>query len=154
MIGGTATMIRTCPAVKRTGPTSKPNVPTPIAAEQRDYVLAVRAASGARAKLTTYAEALGRLLPGTVPLAESLRVPLEQPSVLRTVTRVKTGFRGRLTGEAANQPKMKRSATTTSASLSARRAPYDEIRRQLVAPARCLADAPRDRRAGQRLVAS
>jgi AcrR family transcriptional regulator len=45
----------------------------PIAAEQRDYVLAIQAASGARAKLTTYAEALGRLLPRTVPLAESLR---------------------------------------------------------------------------------
>lgn len=46
----------------------------PIDAEQRDYVLAVRAAGGARAKLTTYAEALGRLLPATVPLAEALRV--------------------------------------------------------------------------------
>lgn len=46
----------------------------PIAATQREYVQAVRAAAGARAKLTTYAEALGRVFPTTVPLAESLRV--------------------------------------------------------------------------------
>lgn len=46
----------------------------PILAEQRDYVQAVRAAVGARAKLTTYAEALGRIFPTSVPLAESLRV--------------------------------------------------------------------------------
>ena len=36
-------------------------------------------------------------------LAESLRVPLEQPSVFRTVTRDKTVFLGRFTGEAENQ---------------------------------------------------
>lgn len=46
----------------------------PIAATQREYVQAVRSAAGARAKLTTYAEALGRVFPTTVPLAESLRV--------------------------------------------------------------------------------
>ena len=57
----------------------------PIAAEQRDYVLAVQAASGARAKLTTYAEALGRLLPKTVPLAESLRVAAQSDPECRKV---------------------------------------------------------------------
>jgi AcrR family transcriptional regulator len=46
----------------------------PVPAEQRDYVLAIRAADGARAKIATYAEALGRLLPRTVPLADALRV--------------------------------------------------------------------------------
>jgi AcrR family transcriptional regulator len=45
-----------------------------VPAEQRDYVLAIRAAEGARAKLEVYAAALGRLLPRTVPLAEALRV--------------------------------------------------------------------------------
>jgi AcrR family transcriptional regulator len=57
----------------------------PVAAEQRDYVLAVRAATGATAKLTTYAEALGRLLPRTVPLAESLRVAAQSDAECRTV---------------------------------------------------------------------
>jgi AcrR family transcriptional regulator len=46
----------------------------PVVAEQREYVKAVRAAVGARAKLTTYAESLGRVFPTTVPLADSLRV--------------------------------------------------------------------------------
>jgi AcrR family transcriptional regulator len=46
----------------------------PIPAEQRDYVRAVRAAQGARAKIAVYAEAMGRLLPRTVPLADALRV--------------------------------------------------------------------------------
>lgn len=45
----------------------------PVAAEQRDYVRAVRAADGAAAKIRTYADALGRRLPHTVPLAEALR---------------------------------------------------------------------------------
>jgi AcrR family transcriptional regulator len=45
-----------------------------VPAEQRDYVVAVRAAEGARAKIDVYAAALGRLLPRTVPLAEALRV--------------------------------------------------------------------------------
>jgi AcrR family transcriptional regulator len=45
-----------------------------VPAEQRDYVIAVRAAVGARAKIEVYAAALGRLLPRTVPLAEALRV--------------------------------------------------------------------------------
>ncbi len=46
----------------------------PVPAEQRKYVAAVRAAKGARAKLATYAEALERAFPTTVPLAEALRV--------------------------------------------------------------------------------
>jgi len=57
----------------------------PVAAEQRDYVAAVRAASGARAKLTTYAEALGRVFPRTVPLAESLRVAAQTDAECRKV---------------------------------------------------------------------
>ena len=46
----------------------------PIPAEQRDYVRAMRETAGARAKITVYAEAMGRLLPRTVPLADALRV--------------------------------------------------------------------------------
>lgn len=46
----------------------------PLPAEQRDYVVAIRAAAGARAKITAYADALGRLLPVAVPLADALRV--------------------------------------------------------------------------------
>jgi AcrR family transcriptional regulator len=46
----------------------------PVPAEERDYVRAVRAAVGARAKIEVYAAALGRLLPETVPLADALRV--------------------------------------------------------------------------------
>jgi hypothetical protein len=45
----------------------------PVPALQRDYVRAVREARGAQAKLVVYAEALGRILPRTVPLAEALR---------------------------------------------------------------------------------
>lgn len=44
----------------------------PVAAEQRDYVQAVLAARGARAKLTTYAQALGRVMPRVSPLFEAL----------------------------------------------------------------------------------
>jgi AcrR family transcriptional regulator len=57
----------------------------PIAAEDRDYVAAIRAASDARTKLTTYAEALGRLLPQTVPLVEALRVAGQGDTDCRTV---------------------------------------------------------------------
>lgn len=46
----------------------------PVPAEQRDYVVAIREAEGAREKIATYAEALGRLLPRTVPLSDALRV--------------------------------------------------------------------------------
>lgn len=46
----------------------------PLPAEQREYVAAVRAAPDARTKLATYAEALGRVFPTTVPLADALRV--------------------------------------------------------------------------------
>ncbi len=44
-----------------------------VPAQERAYVVAVRAAPGAAAKIRTYADALGRLLPRTVPLLEALR---------------------------------------------------------------------------------
>ena len=44
----------------------------PLAAEQRDYVQAVLAAPTARLKLTTYAAALGRLMPRVAPLFDAL----------------------------------------------------------------------------------
>ena len=44
----------------------------PLVAEQRDYVQAVLAAEGARAKLATYADALGRVMPRVAPLFDSL----------------------------------------------------------------------------------
>ncbi len=44
----------------------------PLTAEQRDYVQAVLAAPTARAKLATYAEALGRVMPKVSPLFDSL----------------------------------------------------------------------------------
>lgn len=56
-----------------------------VPAEQRDYVLAIRAADGARAKIETYAAALGRLLPRTVPLAEALRVAAVTDPACRAV---------------------------------------------------------------------
>lgn len=46
---------------------------SPVDAEQRDYVVRIRAAPTAREKIAVYAEALGRLLPETVPLLEALR---------------------------------------------------------------------------------
>lgn len=46
----------------------------PVPAQQRDYVRAMQGATGAREKLRIYADALGRLLPRTVPLADALRV--------------------------------------------------------------------------------
>lgn len=47
--------------------------PAPVQAELRDYVRAVRAAPTAAAKLRVYAEAMGRLLPDTVPIMSALR---------------------------------------------------------------------------------
>ena len=44
----------------------------PLAVEQRDYVQAVLAAPTARAKLTTYAAALGRVMPKVAPLFDAL----------------------------------------------------------------------------------
>ncbi len=44
-----------------------------VPAQERAYVVAVRATPGAAAKIRTYADALGRLLPRTVPLLEALR---------------------------------------------------------------------------------
>jgi AcrR family transcriptional regulator len=45
----------------------------PLPAGDRDYVRAVRAAVGAEAKLRTYADALGRLMPRVSPLFAALR---------------------------------------------------------------------------------
>ncbi len=45
----------------------------------------MHAAAGARAELATYAEALGRLFPTAVPLAESLRVAAQADSECRRV---------------------------------------------------------------------
>ena len=61
------------------------SVEEPVPAEQRSYVAAVREAVGARAKLTTYAEALGRVFPTTVPLADSLRVAAQGDADCRRV---------------------------------------------------------------------
>ena len=47
--------------------------PVPVRAEERDYVRAVRAAPTAAAKLRTYAAAMARLLPDTVPIMNALR---------------------------------------------------------------------------------
>jgi AcrR family transcriptional regulator len=57
----------------------------PVAAEQRDYVQQVRAAPTAVGKITTYSEALARLLPKTVPLLDSLRVAGEKDPACREV---------------------------------------------------------------------
>lgn len=45
----------------------------PLPAEQRDYVIAVRAAVTAEAKLRTYADALASLMPRLAPLFAALR---------------------------------------------------------------------------------
>lgn len=45
----------------------------PLAAEERAYVKAVRAAEGARRKLELYAAAVGEVVPGTAPLMDALR---------------------------------------------------------------------------------
>ncbi len=59
----------------------------PGTALQRDYVKRVRAAPTAADKIATYAEALGRLLPRTVPLQVSLRVAGEtEPECARGVS--------------------------------------------------------------------
>lgn len=56
-----------------------------VPAEERAYVVAVRAAPTARAKIATYAEALGRLLPRTVPLLDVLRTAAaDDPECRRT----------------------------------------------------------------------
>jgi AcrR family transcriptional regulator len=57
----------------------------PLRGEQRDYVTAMREAVGARAKLETYARALGARFPTVVPLAESLRVAAERDPACRAV---------------------------------------------------------------------
>jgi AcrR family transcriptional regulator len=55
----------------------------PVGAEGRDYVAAVRAAPGARAKLETYAAALAERFPTVVPLAESLRAAADHDPACR-----------------------------------------------------------------------
>ena len=45
----------------------------PVPAEERDYVVAVRAAETAREKIAVYAGALRTLVPRTAPLLEALR---------------------------------------------------------------------------------
>jgi AcrR family transcriptional regulator len=57
----------------------------PGAAEQRDYVKQIRAAATAADKIAIYAQALGRLLPRTVPLLVSLRVAGETEPECREV---------------------------------------------------------------------
>lgn len=47
--------------------------PAPVPAEQRDYVRAVREAPTAEGKLRTYAVAMGRVLPRTVPIMRALQ---------------------------------------------------------------------------------
>ena len=47
--------------------------PVPVPAEQRDYVRAVREAPTAEAKIRTYAAAMARVLPRTVPIMTALR---------------------------------------------------------------------------------
>ena len=57
----------------------------PVGADGRDYVAAIRAARGARAKLETYAAALAERLPSVVPLAESLRMAADHDPACRAV---------------------------------------------------------------------
>ncbi len=53
----------------------------PVVAEQRDDVKAVLVAEGALAKLTTYADALGRVMPRVAPLFDSLaQAALTEPA--------------------------------------------------------------------------
>ena len=55
----------------------------PVDAEQREYVRRIRAAPTAADKIAVYADALGRLLPRTVPLLDSLRVAGETDPACR-----------------------------------------------------------------------
>ena len=57
----------------------------PLPAEERDYVRAVRAAPTAEAKIRIYADALGEVLPRTVPLVLALREAGRTDSRCRTV---------------------------------------------------------------------
>jgi AcrR family transcriptional regulator len=57
----------------------------PVGADGRDYVAAMEAAVGARAKHETYSRALGERLPAVVPLAESLQVAAQRDPVCRAV---------------------------------------------------------------------
>jgi len=57
----------------------------PVEAEQRGYIQQIRKAPTAAAKITTYAEALARRLPRTVPLLDSLRVAGQTDPACREV---------------------------------------------------------------------
>lgn len=59
----------------------------PVDAEQRDYVKTIREATTASDKIATYADALGRLLPRTVPLLDSLRTAGQTDPACREVYR-------------------------------------------------------------------
>lgn len=56
---------------------------TPVEAEQRNYVQQVRAAPTAAGKIATYAAALARVLPRTVPLSLALRAAGETDPACR-----------------------------------------------------------------------
>ena len=57
----------------------------PVGTEGREYVAAIRAADGARAKLEAYALALGERFPSVVPLGESLQAAAERDPACRAV---------------------------------------------------------------------
>ncbi len=59
----------------------------PVDAEQRDYVIRIRAATTAADKIATYTEALAALLPRTVPLLDSLRAAGQTDAECREVYR-------------------------------------------------------------------
>jgi AcrR family transcriptional regulator len=70
--------------------------PDPLAAEQRGYVQAIRAAASAREKIAVYAAALGDLLPKVAPLQEALRRAGESDEACAA------GWRQLVEGRAAN----------------------------------------------------
>lgn len=63
---------------------------SPVDAEERPYVKAIRAATTASEKIATYSEALAQLLPRTVPLQDSLRVAGQKDPACRDAYRAVT----------------------------------------------------------------
>lgn len=63
---------------------------SPVDAEERPYVKAIRAATTASEKIATYSEALAQLLPRTVPLQDSLRVAGQKDPACREAYRAVT----------------------------------------------------------------
>ena len=59
----------------------------PVPVEQRDYVVAMRAAAGAAEKLETYAAAVARLLPRLAPLVVALTRAAEEDPACRKARR-------------------------------------------------------------------